>query len=299
MIVFLVWLISTILVRAILTRTKTKIRLPPSPLALPIVGHLHLLGTLPHQDLHKLSNHYGPLIHLYLGSKPCVVASSPEIVKEFLKTHETSFSNRPQRTAVEYISHGSEDFIFAPYGPYWKFMKKLCMSELLGGPRLEQFLPIRREEINNFLEFMQKIAVKNEAVEVGEELLKLTNNITSRMSISKSCCDNENEANLVRKLVKETAEITGKFNLSDYIELCKNIDLQGFGRKLKEIRDDFDTMMERIVKEHEEARKEGKRGGGNGSVKDLLDILLDISEDESSEIRLTRQDIMTFILVKC
>ncbi|KAH7512426.1 hypothetical protein FEM48_Zijuj12G0089600 [Ziziphus jujuba var. spinosa] len=146
---------------------------------------------------------------------------------------------------------------------------------------------------------MQKIAVKNEAVEVGEELLKLTNNITSRMSISKSCCDNENEANLVRKLVKETAEITGKFNLSDYIELCKNIDLQGFGRKLKEIRDDFDTMMERIVKEHEEARKEGKRGGGNGSVKDLLDILLDISEDESSEIRLTRQDIMTFILVKC
>ena len=33
---------------------------------------------------------------------------------------------------------------------------------------------------------------------------------------------NENEANEIRKLVKETVELTGKFNLSDYIWFCKN-----------------------------------------------------------------------------
>ncbi|KAH7512428.1 hypothetical protein FEM48_Zijuj12G0089800 [Ziziphus jujuba var. spinosa] len=299
-IVFLVWLISTILFRSIFTKTKTKLRLPPSPLSLPIIGHLHLLAPLPHQALYKLSIRYGPIIHLSLGSNPCVVASSPEVAKEFLKTHETSFSNRPKGIAVDYLTYGSADFSFAPYGPYWKFMKKLCMSELLGGRTLEQLLPVRREEIKMFLELMLKKADANEAVDVGGELTRVTNNVISRMVMSQRCSENENEADQVRKLVKETAELTGKFNLSDYIGFCKNIDLQGFRKRLKEVRENFDTMMEWIIKEHEQARKKEKKingGGDDHGVKDLLDILLDIAEDERSEIRLTRENIKAFILM--
>jgi hypothetical protein len=111
-ILFLLWLVSTILVRAIFHRTKTKARLPPSPMALPIIGHLHHLSALPHQALHKLSNRHGPLIHLFLGSDPYVIASSPEMAKEFLKTHKTFFSNRPPLAAVDYLTYGSVDFFF-------------------------------------------------------------------------------------------------------------------------------------------------------------------------------------------
>ena len=65
-------------------------------------------------------------------------------------------------------------------------------------------------------------------------------------------------------------------------------------KKLKEVRDKFDAMLDKIIKEHEKARKRKEDG-----VKDLLDILLDISEDESSEMRLTRENIKAFILVNC
>ncbi|KAF3442608.1 hypothetical protein FNV43_RR16524 [Rhamnella rubrinervis] len=295
-ILFLVWLVSTILFRAIFAKTKTKLRLPPSPLALPIIGHLHLLAPLPHQALHKLANRYGPLIHLSLGSNPCVVASSPEVAKEFLKTHEPSFSNRTKGIAVDYLTYGSADFSFAPLGPYWKFMKKLCMSELLGGRTLDQLRPVRRDEIKRFLQLMLKKADASEAVHVGGELTRVTNNVISRMCMSQRCSEDENDADQVRKLVKDTAELTGRFNLSDYIWFCKNMDLQGFGKRLKEVRNNFDAMMERIIKEHEDARKERKGGGDDGEVKDLLHILLDISENESSEIRLTKENIKAFIL---
>jgi hypothetical protein len=83
-----------------------------------IIGHLHHLSALPHQALHKLSNRHGPLIHLFLGFVPYVVASSPEMAKEFLKTHETFFSSKPPLAAVDYLTYGSVDFSFAPYGPY-------------------------------------------------------------------------------------------------------------------------------------------------------------------------------------
>ena len=63
---------------------------------------------------------------------------------------------------------------------------------------------------------------------------------------------------------------------------------------LKDVRDRYDTMMEKIMKEHEEARKK-EMGDG---IKDVLDILLDIYEDENSEIRMTRENIKAFIMVK-
>lgn len=298
-ILFLVWLVSTILVRAILAKFRDNSRLPPSPMALPIFGHLHLLAPIPHQALHKLSNRLGPLIHIFLGSVPCVVVSSPEMAKEFLKTHEASFSNRPHMAAVDYLTYGSADFSFAPYGPYWKFMKKLCMSELLGGRTLDQLLPLRREELTSFIDLMLNKAKENEAVDVGAALMNVTNNVISRMTMGQSCSADEREADGIRKLVKAVAELTGKFNLSDFIWFCKNLDLQGFGKRLKEVRDQFDTMMERIIKEHQEERKKKKEvGESDDDVRDLLDILLEISEDETSEIRLTRENIKAFILVR-
>jgi uncharacterized protein YgfB (UPF0149 family) len=58
-------------------------------------------------------------------------------------------------------------------------------------------------------------------------------------------------------------------------------------------------MMERIMKEHEDARKRKKETGDeDDTVKDLLDILLDIYEDENAEKRLTRENIKAFIMVR-
>ncbi|KAM7500220.1 hypothetical protein LguiA_024634 [Lonicera macranthoides] len=289
---FLTWLISTIIVRAIF---RTKSALPPSPFRLPILGHLHLLAPIPHQALHKLSTRLGPLIHISLGSVPCLVASSPEMAKEFLKTQESSFSNRPKISAVDYLTYGSQDFSFAPYGPYWKFMKKVIMSELLGGQTLDLLLPVRRDEISRLMEYFKEKAKASQSVDVGGELIRVTNNVISRMLMSERCSEGEDEAGDVRKLVKDIAEITGKFNLSDYVWFCKNLDLQGFKKRLKGVRDGFDTMMERIIEEHEVARREKKMSGGD-EVKDLLDILLDIAEDKSLEMKLSKENIKAFIL---
>ncbi|KAH9705879.1 cytochrome P450 [Citrus sinensis] len=263
--------ISMILVRTILGRSKITSNLPPSPLALPIIGRLHLLVS-------------------------CIVACSPETAKEILKTHETSFCDRPISATVDYLTYGSADFAFAPYGPHWKFMKKICMTQLLGGQTLNQFIPIRSEEIKRFMQLMLKKAKASEAVDVGRELIRLTNNVMPRMTMGQICSNNEEEADEVMNLVLSIFELSGKFNLADCIWFCKNLDLQGFGKKMKEARKRFDTMMERIIKEHEETRKTNKETGRDDAPNDLLDILLTVSEDESSEIKLTRENVKAFFM---
>lgn len=292
---FLIWLIFIILFRRLFGKTTSK--LPPGPLALPIIGHLHLLSPAPHKALHKLSNRYGPLLRVYLGSIPCVVASSPKMAKECLKTHEISFSNRPQIAAISYLTYGSQDFAFAPHGPYWKFMKKLCMSELLGGQTLDLLFPIRHYEVKKLIESFAKYAKGGKSVDIRGELMKTTNNVISGMIMSKRCSENDYEAVEVRKLIVEAAELCGQFNLSDLFWFCKNLDLQGLGKRLKKVRDKYDEMMIRIIKDHQEKRKPKKITDGVVPVKDLLDILLDISEDQSSEFKLTEENIKAFILV--
>ncbi|KAL4394330.1 hypothetical protein AHAS_Ahas02G0141200 [Arachis hypogaea] len=275
---FLIWLISTIIVRVILTRNRKKNghqNLLPSPPSLPIIGHLHLISSLPHQSFHSLSSRYGSIMQIYLGSLPCVVVTTPEIAKEFLKTHETTFINRFKSSAVHYLSYGSKGFLFAPYGSFWKFMKKLCMSELLGQRTLDQLLLLRKQETP------QSLAEKGR-------------------SWRGHGCGNGDDAEVMRKMVKDTAELAGKFNVSDFIWLFKNWDLQGMNKRLKGILDRFDSMIERVIKEHELARKKRKEEGESderGRVRDLLDILLEIYEDKrNDEIELSRENIKAFIL---
>ncbi|KDP24588.1 hypothetical protein JCGZ_25504 [Jatropha curcas] len=295
---FIIFLAFFFILKTIITRARNKAHLPPSPRALPIIGHMHLLGPIPHQAFHRLSTRYGPLIYFFIGSKPCVLASTPEIAKEILKDNESNFMNRPKVANLDYLTYGSADFATIPYGPHWKFMKKICMTELLGTRTLDQFLPIRREEIKRFLKVVFKKAEAKEAVNVGGELMRLTNNIISRMMLRTRCSDQENDADEVRKLVKELNELGAKFNLSDTIWFCKSLDLQGFEKRLKDARDRYDDMMERIMKEHENARKKKEKDGdedGN-TMKDLLDILLDIYEDENAERRLTRENVKAFVM---
>ncbi|KAL9672904.1 hypothetical protein QQ045_029157 [Rhodiola kirilowii] len=135
---------------------------------------------------------------------------------------------------------------------------------------------------------MQK-ASDRESVDLGRELIKMTNNIITRMMMGQRCSDYEDD---VGSMVKEVIVLIGKFNLTDYIWFCKNLDLQRFDKRLKDVKLRFDAMMDKIIKRHEDARKLEKMDDS----KDILHMLLDIKEDPKSEVKLTMENIKAFIL---
>lgn len=288
-------IISTILIWSRFFKSSdAKSRHPPTPFGLPIIGHLHLLNPYPHQAFHKLSLQFGPIFRVFMGSVPCVVACSPEIAKEILKTNEEAFSNRPDNSTQDYLTYGTKDLVFAPYGPYWKFMRKIIMSQLLSGKTLDLLSSVRHDEINHFIKLIYGNAKIGTSLDLSGELLKLINNVISRMVWNKRCTDKEGEADELGKIIAELTEMGGSFNLSDYVWLLKTLDIQGLGRKAKDARSRFDAVVERLMKEHDERERHNE----NREVKDLLDMLLDIQQDESMEIKLTRENIKAFMMVR-
>ncbi|PQQ00644.1 licodione synthase [Prunus yedoensis var. nudiflora] len=183
MILFLLLAIPLLLFPTLTSKIfKTHLHLPPSPFALPIIGHYHLLGPLIHRTFHNLSLRYGPLFSLRLGSLQCVVVSSADLVKEFLSTHELSFISHAQSLAIESITYNAS-LAFAPYGPYWKFIKKLTMNELLGNRSINNLVSIRTQEYLRLLRFLAKQAESGEAVNLTDEFPKLWNNVILQMIV--------------------------------------------------------------------------------------------------------------------
>ncbi|XP_050367662.1 licodione synthase-like [Argentina anserina] len=256
---------------------------PPSPLALPIIGHFHLLCPLIHRSFHDLSIRFGPIFSLRLGSIPCIVVTSPELAKEILKSHELSFVNRLQTTVVETMTYNAS-FAFGPYGNIWKYTKKLIANKLLSSRSVDNFGAIRNQEYIRLLRLLAKKAETSESVNLSEELPRLSHNVIGQMMMGNY--SSTSRAEEMASVVREATQIFGEFNFSDFNWIWKKFDLQGFRKRTEAIHKKFDALVEKVIAEREELRKIQKKGNNiteEEDVKGFLDILLDIVENKSIE----------------
>ncbi|KAK1292090.1 Cytochrome P450 93A1 [Acorus calamus] len=290
------WLASTLLIRRLTSNRRH--RLPPGPFPIPLIGHLPHLGTLPHRSLHRLSASYGPIISLRLGSSPLIAVNSTSAACEVFKTHDIAFSDRPRSYASFRYSYGGPVFAFGPSTPYWRFLKKLCVSELLGSRTLDALRPIRRQERLRLVATLNEAAARGTIIDVAEELQKASNNGIIRMTTGMGEGGGIDGLAEVREVAKGVAETIGMLNLSDFVWVLRGVDVQGLKGRIDDVFRRYDEMLEIVIgkKEEERRRRRGGGSGGVGKAKDLLDILLEVAEDEKAEFKLTRENIKSFIL---
>ena len=284
----LAFLLLTLLLKSFgILRTKNGSVSPPSPPSLPIIGHLHLVGSVIPKSFQALARRYGPLIQLRLGASTCVVVSNAQVAKEVMKAHDLNFCNRPQFGSSENYLYKDSDFITVPYGPYWRFIKKLCVTQLLSTTQLGRLRHIRQQEIEKLLKSLLECSSEGRETDLSRDLTALTNNGLCRMAMSTTCLDH-NDGDDIIGLVTEFMDLAAKLSIGDVLGPLGKFDLFGYGKKLVRIVGKFDGILERILQEHE---------ANNSERGDMMDILLRVHKDPNAEMRLTRNDIKAFFLV--
>lgn len=277
-------------------RNRKQRLLPPGPFPLPVIGNLHLLGTLPHQALAALSLKYGPLMSLRLGSSALtIVLSSGDMCKEFFKTHDRIFSSRPTSAAIKHLSYNLSDVAFAPYGPYWRQMRKVCVLQLLSSRRIESFRFIREEEVSvmirSILDSNAEHPQGSRPFNLSKTVSALTNAIICRMALGRKYSDEDVVGSAgFNSMVKETLLLAGSFNVGDYVPYLAWIDdLRGLNRRLKNVHISQDQYLEKVIDEHVNAQNDCN------VAEDLVDVLLAASEDKDMEFQITRENIKAVI----
>jgi hypothetical protein len=121
---------------------------PPSPPALPVLGHLHLVGSLPHVSLRRLARKHGSdVMFLRLGAMPVLVVSSPRAAEAVLRTHDRVCASRAYSLVAEVVMYGPSDVGFAPYGDYWRRARKLITTHMLTVRRVQALRLAREQEV--------------------------------------------------------------------------------------------------------------------------------------------------------
>lgn len=84
---------------------------PPTPMKLPIIGHLHLLSgyKVPYQAFTNLSRKYGNVVKLQLGSVKCVVINEQKNIREALVTKGHHFDSRPNFQRYQELFCGNKE----------------------------------------------------------------------------------------------------------------------------------------------------------------------------------------------
>ncbi|KAF7134941.1 hypothetical protein RHSIM_Rhsim08G0146900 [Rhododendron simsii] len=149
--------------------------LPPGPKPWPVIGNLPHLGTKPHHSIAALAREYGPLMHLWMGSVHVVVAASASVAAQFLKTHDANFSSRPPNSGAKHIAYNYQNLVFAPYGPRWRMLRKICSVHLFSAKALDDFRHVRLEEVAILTRTLAS-AGKSTTVNLGQLLNRCTTN---------------------------------------------------------------------------------------------------------------------------
>ncbi|WVZ86285.1 hypothetical protein U9M48_033091 [Paspalum notatum var. saurae] len=228
-------------------------RLPPSPPALPVLGHLHLVGSLPHLSLLRLAKKHGAdLMLLRLGAMPVLVASSPHAAEAVLRTHDHVFASRPPSVFAEVLMYGKSDIGFAPYGDYWRKARKLITTHLLTVKRVQALRRAREEEMSVAMAQIAEAAAAGTAVNVGELLGSFTNDLACRAVMGKSF-RSEGRNRLFRELVVDTSPVLGGFNIEEFFPFLAHFGVVSkmVRAKSERLRKRWDKLLDRLIDDHE------------------------------------------------
>ncbi|KAK7264035.1 hypothetical protein RJT34_31637 [Clitoria ternatea] len=261
---------------------KQRRNLPPSPPSLPLIGHLHLIKREPLQrTLHNLTQKYGHIFFLRLGTRNVLVVSSPSAVEECFTKNDITFANRPRTLAGKHLSYDNTAMGFASYGDHWRNLRRLTTLELLSSNRLAKFSKVREEEVKLLIKQLyedcrgrQKEASK---VELRARLVELSFNMMLRMITGKRYYGKHavaEEGKEFQVVMKEMAELNESGNLNDFFPMLQWIDFQGVEKRMVKVKKKMDSFFQKLLDEHRRATN-GRRDNMT-----LIDVMLELQENE-------------------
>jgi hypothetical protein len=182
-------------------------KLPPGPWPWPVVGNLFMLGKSPHIALARFAEQYGPLVYLRLGSTHTVVASSPALAKEFLKTQDHVFQARPASLAFNILTNNSSMGVIS--GSTFRHVRRICVNELFTAKRLQLFQPMRTAEIHAMIKDIYMEAQDGKVIDLNFKLSSLSTNNITQMLFRKRFVSSYKVliASMLKKIIQQSWEI--------------------------------------------------------------------------------------------
>ncbi|KAL6653046.1 hypothetical protein ACP70R_011971 [Stipagrostis hirtigluma subsp. patula] len=266
-------------------------KLPSPPRRLPVIGHLHLVGSLPHVSLRDLAARHGRdgVMLLRLGAVPALVVSSPRAAQAVLRTHDHVFASRPRSAVTDIIFYSSSDIAFSPYGEHWRNVRKIVTTRLLTVKKVRSFRFGREREVRLVMAKVGEAAAVRKAVDMTSLFNFYTNDIMCNI-VSGKLLNKEGRNRLFRELTEANSKLLGGFNLEDLFPTLARLGVvrRVLCAKAKRVNRRWDNLLDKLIDDH--ASSSGMNHVNDAS--DFIDVMLSVQQ----EYGLTRDNIKALLV---
>ncbi|KAK8526069.1 hypothetical protein V6N13_017136 [Hibiscus sabdariffa] len=261
-------------------RSKTSFSIP-GPVGLPLLGLLTVFsGSTPHRVLAKLAKTLNAvkLMAFSVGFTRFIISSDPETAREIL--NNSAFADRPvKESAYELLFHRAMGF--APFGEYWRNLRRISATHLFSPKRIAALEEYRREigikmmdEINGLMEAKGEVQIKR-VLHFGS-----LNSVMATVFGKKYDFVEAGDGFQLEGLVSEGYELLGIFNWSDHFPLLCWLDLQGVRKRCRNLVSKVSVFVGKIIEEHRLKRVSGGLKYDCCEVGDFVEVLLDLEKHE-------------------
>ncbi|KAK7269745.1 hypothetical protein RIF29_22480 [Crotalaria pallida] len=213
--------------------------LPPGPLSVPIFGNWLQVGNdLNHRLLASMSQTYGSVFLLKLGSKNLVVVSDPELATQVLHSQGVEFGSRPRNVVFDIFTGNGQDMVFTVYGDHWRKMRRIMTLPFFTNKVVHNYSNMWEEEMDLVVSDLKgNERVVSEGIVIRRRLQLMLYNIMYRMMFDAKFESLEDPLFIeATRFNSERSRLAQSFeyNYGDFIPLLRPF-LRGYLNKCKDL----------------------------------------------------------------
>ncbi|NWV08479.1 CP1A4 protein, partial [Ptilonorhynchus violaceus] len=288
-----------LLLQALQRPVPKGLKRPPGPRGYPILGNVLELRKDTHLALTRLSRQYGDVMEVRIGTRPVLVLSGLDTIKQALVKQGEDFMGRPDLSSFQYISNG-QSLAFSPdSGEVWKARRKLAQNALKSfsvapSPTssstclLEEHVSKEAEYlITKFLQLMEE----EKRFDLNQYLVVSVANVICAMCFGRRYEHNDQELLSLVNIGNEFGDVAAAGNPADFIPVLRYLPSRTM-ELFKDINRRFNAFVQKIVQEH-------YTSFDKEHIRDITDSLIEHCQEKSvredTHVQLSKEKIINIV----
>ncbi|XP_006126336.2 cytochrome P450 1A5-like [Pelodiscus sinensis] len=294
-----VFCLISLVIRSFQQQLPQGLKRLPGPRGYPLIGNVLELGSNPHLTLTRMSQEYGDVMQIRIGTRPVLVLSGLDTLKQALVKQAEDFMGRPDLYSFRFIADGQSMTFSTDSGEVWRARRKLAQSALKTfsvSPSPNSSSTCLLEEhvskeadylVKKFLQLMEE----KKRFDPYQYVVVSVANVICAMCFGKRYDHDDQELLSMVNLNNEFGDVAASGNPADFIPVLQYLPSRAM-KIFKDLNKRFDTFVQKIVKEHYSSFDKDH-------IRDITDSLIEHCEekkvDESASVQLSDEKIVTLV----